>query len=116
MSSDVSAVTEPLTIIRRNRRNTPPLSSTSNRDLANMSRRRFVTVQVVTVITAFITLITMVAVTLFRNEDLQERILNWGQTARCVSENLDNNNNNTGMEFLLKLSNQCAAKKSFSPP
>lgn len=52
--------------------------------LATMSRPRFVTFQLVTLTTAFLTCLTVLGLAVVKNTELQDRILNWGDTASCL--------------------------------
>ena len=112
--ADVGAVTEPL---RRaiNRRDQQTDS------LATMSRRRFVTFQMVTVLTAIITCLTLLAVSLLKSDQMQERLLSWGETATCVLnastdlpyDDTDDDNStrkdlSSVMDFLMRLSKECS--------
>ena len=116
MADQLASVTEPLRSI--NRRNTNP----SSPDLANMSRKRLFCVQSVTLLTACITCFTLLSVTLLKNEELQKKLLNFGQTANCLlnatandqnliptKEDSDAANWNNFFAFILRLSSTCAA-------
>ena len=87
-------------------------------DLARMSRRRFFCFQTVTLLTALITCFTLLAVTLLKNEELQNKLLNFGQTASCLlnattllppKEKEEDVNWNDFLNLLLKMSSICAA-------
>ena len=52
--------------------------------MATMSRPRFVTFQLVTLTTAFLTCLTVLGLAVLKNTELQDRILNWGDTASCI--------------------------------
>ena len=116
MADQLASVTEPLRSI--NRRNTNP----SSPDLATMSRKRLFCVQSVTLLTACITCFTLLSVTLLKNEELQKKLLNFGQTANCLlnatandqnliptKEDSDAANWNNFFAFILRLSSTCAA-------
>ena len=78
-------------------------------------------------LTVIITSISLLAVALLKNEELQNRLLNLGKTANCIlnitTNNLEADNDdpdsmpvdpepanwNNFFNFLLKLSNSCAA-------
>ena len=57
--------------------------------LATMSRPRFVTFQLVTLTTALFTCLTVLALALMKNTELQKRLLNWGSTADCILNHTD---------------------------
>lgn len=103
-------------------------SPTPAADLANMSRRRFFCFQTVTLLTAFITCFTLLSVTLLKNEELQNKLLNLGQTANCLLNATTSNdqswalkqqspaNWNDILDFILKLSHTCVQEASEKPP
>ena len=112
--ADVGSVTEPL-------RRAINRQDQQEDSLATMSRRRFVTFQMVTVLTAIITCMTLLAVSLLKSNQMQERLLSWGETSTCVlnaSTDLPYNDNNDGgsdrkdlssvMDFLMRLSKECS--------
>ena len=51
--------------------------------LANMSRSRFITFQVVSIVLTVLTCLTVLTVTLMQNAELQNQFLHWGDTASC---------------------------------
>lgn len=73
-----SLVTRPLRAVR-NRREAP-----SQFEMAVMSRPRFVCFQCVTMLTVIITSLTLLAVALLQNEELQSRLLKLGKTANFI--------------------------------
>lgn len=102
-------------------------SPTPAADLANMSRRRFFCFQTVTLLTAFITCFTLLSVTLLKNEELQNKLLNLGQTANCLLNASSNDqswalkqqspaNWNDILDFILKLSHTCVQEAAEKPP
>ena len=107
-----AGLTEPLRNLHR--RHVNPDSP----DLARMSRRRFFCFQTVTLLTALITCFTLLAVTLLKNEELQNKLLNFGQTASCLlnattllppKDKEEDVNWNDFLNLLLKMSSTCAA-------
>ena len=107
-----AGLTEPLRNLHR--RHVNPDSP----DLARMSRRRFFCFQTVTLLTALITCFTLLAVTLLKNEELQNKLLNFGQTASCLlnattllppKDKEEDVNWNDFLSLLLKMSSTCAA-------
>ena len=107
-----AGLTEPLRNLHRRHANT------ESPDLARMSRRRFFCFQTVTLLTALITCFTLLAVTLLKNEELQNKLLNFGQTASCLlnattllppKEKEEDVNWNDFLSLLLKMSSTCAA-------
>ena len=117
----MAELTEPLRNIFRGRRGEPP------EVLATMSRRRFITFEAVTVLTALLTCFTLLLVSLLQNAELSGKILNWGNTASCIlnatSEHQLRETNETQprdwidvVDFLLQLRGQCSAAPNFSGP
>lgn len=108
-----AGLTEPLRNLHR--RHVNPDSP----DLARMSRRRFFCFQTVTLLTALITCFTLLAVTLLKNEELQNKLLNFGQTASCLlnattllppkEKEGEDVGWNDFLSLLLKMSSTCAA-------
>ena len=107
-----AGLTEPLRNLHRRHANP------DNPDLARMSRRRFFCFQTVTLLTALITCFTLLAVTLLKNEELQNKLLNFGQTASCLlnatpllppKDKEEDVNWNDFLSLLLKMSSTCAA-------
>ena len=107
-----AGLTEPLRNLHRRHMNP------DSPDLARMSRRRFFCFQTVTLLTALITCFTLLAVTLLKNEELQNKLLNFGQTASCLlnattllppKEKEEDVNWNDFLNLLLKMSSTCAA-------
>ena len=97
--------------------------------LATMSRPRFITFQVFSLLTVVITCFTLFAVTLLKNEEMSNKILNWGNAATCMlnattEHQLLSNETTTPkdwidmMDFLLQLKGQClsAPNSSVYPP
>ena len=102
-------------------------SPTPAADLAHMSRRRFFCFQTVTLLTAFITCFTLLSVTLLKNEELQNKLLNLGQTANCLLNASSNDqswalkqqspaNWNDILNFILQLSHTCVQEAAEKPP
>ena len=114
-----AGLTEPLRNLHR--RHVNPDSP----DLARMSRRRFFCFQTVTLLTALITCFTLLAVTLLKNEELQNKLLNFGQTASCLlnattllppkEKEGEDVNWNDFLSLLLKMSSTCAADDAEKP-
>ena len=52
--------------------------------LAALSRPRFVTLQLVTLLTALLTCLTVMGLALMKNTELQHLLLNWGTAADCI--------------------------------
>ena len=77
MADPASMLTEPLRRLNNRR------SENSEAQLATMSRNRFLTVQLVTVFT----LVTMLGITWLSNDQLQQKMSRWGQTADCLLNN-----------------------------
>ena len=117
MADPASMLTEPLRRLNNRR------SDNSEAQLATMSQNRFMAVQLV----SMFTLITMVVVTLLSNDQMQQNILHWGQTADCLL-----NNTSDGplpkegdpetpadwakvLDFLLKLRRQCSRDPPLRP-
>ena len=107
-----AGLTEPLRNLHRRHMNP------DSPDLARMSRRRFFCFQTVTLLTALITCFTLLAVTLLKNEELQNKLLNFGQTASCLlnattllppKDKEEDVNWNDFLSLLLKMSSTCAA-------
>ena len=107
-----AGLTEPLRNLHRRHMNP------DSPDLARMSRRRFFCFQTVTLLTALITCFTLLAVTLLKNEELQNKLLNFGQTASCLlnattllppKDKEEDVNWNDFLNLLLKMSSTCAA-------
>ena len=85
-----AAVTRPL-IAMINRRPGERGGGGELDQLATMSRPRFVTFQLVTLSTAFLTCLTVLGLALLKNSELQNKILNyWGNTATCILNNTQN--------------------------
>ena len=93
--------------------------------LATMSRPRFITFQVCSLLTVVITCLTLFAVTLLKNEEMSNKILNWGNTATCMlnatTEHHLLSNETTKpkdwidmMDFLLQLKGQCLSSANSS--
>ena len=109
-------LTEPLRRLNNRR------SDNSEAQLATMSRNRFMTAQFVTVFTlvTMFTLFTMLVVTLLSNDQMQQKILHWGQTADCLLNNTSDvplpkegdpealTDWTKVLDFLLKLRRQCS--------
>ena len=55
-----------------------------HKDLSKLSRTRFITVQMVTVVTAFLTCITMFLVSITQNVEMQHKLFSWSQNANCL--------------------------------
>ena len=51
--------------------------------MANMSRSRYISFQLVSILIAVLTLLTVLTVTLMQNAELQNQFLHWGDTASC---------------------------------
>ena len=51
--------------------------------VANMSRSRYISYLMVTVLVAVLTCFTVLIVTLMQNAELQNRFLHWGDAASC---------------------------------
>ena len=108
-----AGLTEPLRNLHRRHMNP------DSPDLARMSRRRFFCFQTVTLLTALITCFTLLAVTLLKNEELQNKLLNFGQTASCLlnattllppkEKEGEDVGWNDFLSLLLKMSSTCAA-------
>ena len=121
------AVPEPLRNLQQYMFNSSS-SPTPAADLAHMSRRRFFCFQTVTLLTAFITCFTLLSVTLLKNEELQNKLLNLGQTANCLLNASSNDqswalkqqqspaNWNDILDFILKLSHTCVQEATEKPP
>ena len=120
------AVPEPLRNLQQYMFNSSS-SPTPAADLAHMSRRRFFCFQTVTLLTAFITCFTLLSVTLLKNEELQNKLLNLGQTANCLLNASSNDqswalkqqspaNWNDILDFILKLSHTCVQETTEKPP
>ena len=77
MADPASMLTEPLRRLNNRR------SDNSEAQLATMSRNRFMAIQLI----SMFTLVTMVVVTLLSNDQMQQKILHWGQTADCLLNN-----------------------------
>lgn len=95
--------------------------------LATMSRPRFVTFQLVTLTTAFLTCLTVLGVALLKNTELQNKILNWGDTASCILNNTQTDLSlmkedpdtgykafdwNSMIQLLLQLGSQCGVNET----
>lgn len=77
-----AAVTRPLIALMGR---TPGTRGGGGGDLATMSRPRFVTFQLVTLTTAFLTCLTVLGLALLKNSELQNKILSyWGNAASCI--------------------------------
>ena len=51
--------------------------------VAHMSRSRYISFQLVSTLIAVLTLLTVLAMTLMQNAELQNRFLHWGDKASC---------------------------------
>ena len=107
----MAELTEPLRTIYRERPGREPPEV-----LATMSQPRFITFQVCSLLSALIGCFTVLAVTLLKNEELSNKILNWGNTANCMlnatNEHQLLSNETTKdwvdvLDFLLQLKGQC---------
>ena len=117
-----AGLTEPLRNLHRRHLNP------DSPDLARMSRRRFFCFQTVTLLTAFITCFTLLSVTLLKNEELQNKLLNLGQTANCLLNATTSNDQNWALkqqspanwndilDFILKLSHTCVQEAAEKTP
>ena len=63
--------------------------------LAALSRPRFFTLQLVTLLTALLTCLTVLGLALMKNTELQHLLLNWGTAADCIL-----NHNQTDLQLM----------------
>ena len=91
--------------------------------VANMSRSRYISYLLVTVLVAVLTCFTVLIVTLMQNVELQNRFLHWGDAASCFVNTTDLTKKDpeaaiqkiNWLELLLRFLNHCVLNNGTVP-